>query len=172
MAQVPSSEPALGRRPRLSPGRRAGLFVVGLLAVALSATCTTQIVLAVWFPKGDAEGVSCRSGLLGLAAAVQRAREQAATEGPQGERAALNVFREALAPEWDQLPGVRQACREDPEAQRSLRTVELLRYAEERAVRYEALGLSPLRQRVVALQRELGQSVESRPSEGKAAGEP
>jgi hypothetical protein len=146
--------------------------VVGVLSVALSATCTTQIVLAVWFPEARAEDVSCRSALLGLASAVQRAREQAALESPQGERAALGEFRRALEPEWDALPSVRRACRGDSEAQRALRTVELLRYAEERAVRYEALGLSPLRQRVLTLQRELGQSFLSRPVVPGGNGEP
>lgn len=142
------------------------MFVVGLLSVALSATCTTQIVLAVWFPAAHADGVSCRGALRNLASAVQRAREEAAAEGPQGERAALREFRRALEPEWEALPDVRRACRGDTEAQRALRTVELLRYAEERAVRYEALGLSPLRQRVLTLQRELEPSFSSRPAAG------
>lgn len=172
MAQEAGPVPPPPGRPRLGPGRRVGLIVVGLLAVALSATCTVQIVLAVWFPSYQTEGVSCRSAVLGLVAAVQRARDQAATESPQGERAALAVFRQALEPEWDDLPSVRAACEGDGQAQKALRTVELLRYAEERAVRYEALGLSPLRQRALALQRELGQSFESRPPPSGAAGEP
>lgn len=163
MAQEATPPPNPPRRLRLSPGRRAGLLVVGLLAIALSAVCTVQIVLAVWFPDRSAEGISCRSAILELSAAVDRARQRAAAEGPQGERAALQVFREALEPEWSLFASVRAACRDDDRALRALRTVELLRYAEERAVRYEALDLAPLRQRALALQRELGQSYQPRP---------
>ncbi|NLE87885.1 MAG: hypothetical protein GX607_15975 [Myxococcales bacterium] len=172
MPQEAGPEPAPAGRPHLSTARRAGLVVVGLLAVALSVTCTVQIVLAVWFPAQGVPGASCRNGVLSLVAAVQRARDQAAAESPQGERAALGVFRRALDPEWQTLPDVRLACEGDDPARRALRTVELLRYAEERAVRYEALGLSPLRQRALALQRELGQSAESAPSSFGTAEEP
>lgn len=163
MAPVATSPTNPPRRPRLSPGRRAGLFGVGLLAIALAATCTVQIVLAVWFPDRSAQGLSCRAAVLDLAAAVDRARERAAVEGPQGERAALAVFRQSLEPEWTLLGSVRASCRDDDHALRALRTVELLRYAEERAVRYEALDLAPLRQRALTLRRELGQSYPSRP---------
>jgi hypothetical protein len=50
---------------------------------------------------------------------------------------------------------VRTICQGDLPALKALRTIELLRYAEERAVRYEALDLSRLRQRVPALRKEL-----------------
>lgn len=163
-AASPPSEPQPPKRPRLGSGRRAGLALVGVLALFLSATCTIQIVRAVWFPPQDLEGVACRPSVLGLVGAVQRARDQAAAESPQGERAALEVFRSALEPEWARYPSIRGACRGDDGALRALRTVELLRYAEERAVRYEALGLSPLRQRALSLQRELGQSLGSPPT--------
>jgi hypothetical protein len=163
MSQESGAPPLAPHRSRLGPGRRAGLFVVGLLFVALSTLCTVQIVKAVWFPEYRAVEAPCRSAVLGLVAAVQRARERAAAEGPEGERAALIRFRSALEPEWSKLAGVRRACREDDKALRALRTVELLRYAEERAVRYEALGLSPLRQRALSLQRELGPSFTSAP---------
>lgn len=162
MAQEATSPTNPPRRPRLSPGRRAGLLVVGLLAIALAATCTVQIVLAVWFPDRSIQGISCRPAVLDLVAAVDRARERAAAD-PQGERAALQVFRQSLEPEWARLGSVRAACRNDDDALRALRTVELLRYAEERAVRYEALDLASLRQRTLTLQRELGQSYPSRP---------
>ncbi len=141
-------------RPRRSVARRVGLLLVGVASVAFATICTTQIVLAVWFPPQPRWDVSCHEGLGGLLDAVERARAHAANESG-GERAALAGFRDTLEPEWGRLATVRTLCQGDLPALKALRTIELLRYAEERAVRYEALDLSRLRQRVPALRKEL-----------------
>lgn len=155
MSTVPPV-PEAGARRRRSAANRAGLLAVGVISVAFATICTTQIVLTVWFPERPSWDVTCRSGIDQLLSAVERARAQAATE-PSGERAALEDFRNALEPEWARLATVRDRCRGegDTAALRGLRTVELLRYAEERAVRYEALDLSRLRQQIPTLRTEL-----------------
>jgi hypothetical protein len=85
-------------------------------------------------------------------ASVDRARGQAAARA-DGERASLDTFRRALAPEWAHAPAILADCQrqQDGEALRAFHQLELLRYAEERAVRYEALDLSLLRKRAPAL---------------------
>jgi hypothetical protein len=128
--------------------------LVGAISVAFATICTTQIVLTVWFPPKPRWEVSCHEGLNALLDAVERARAHAATESG-GERAALAGFRDSLEPEWSRIATVRATCHGDLPALKALRTIELLRYAEERAVRYEALDLSRLRQRVPALRKEL-----------------
>jgi hypothetical protein len=149
-AEAPEAPP----RRRRSALNRAGLLAIGVLSVAFATICTTRIVLTVWFPERPPWDVTCRTGVDRLLTAVERARAQAAIE-PTGERAALEDFRNALEPEWTHLATVRDLCQGDQAALRGLRTVELLRYAEERAVRYEALDLSRLRQRVPTLRKEL-----------------
>jgi len=42
-------------------------------------------------------------------------------------------------------------CGQDPKARAALTEIDALRYAEEHAVRYEAVGLAPQRRRVQAL---------------------
>lgn len=126
-----------------------------LLVVGFTAVCSAQILVQV-FGKAPVHDVStnCRQGLLALIGAVRRARAAAAAE-TGGERAALARFRAALEPEWSDKPTLDVACRSDAEAQRALGEIELLRYAEEHAVRYEAVDLAPRRRRVRALEERL-----------------
>lgn len=128
--------------------RRIALGSVALLAVAVTTIASAQILLAVFSPPGAGGAASCRVGVRALLTGVERARGQAAARG-EGEQAALTAFRRALEPEWSHAAAVLASCRrtKDREALGAFRQVELLRYAEERAVRYEALDLSRLRRR-------------------------
>jgi hypothetical protein len=74
----------------------------------------------------------------------------AAAEEIHGERAALVQFRTALEPEWKSREAVGQACRGDSTAERALSELDALRYAEEHAVRYEAVALANQRRRADA----------------------
>lgn len=138
------TEPAA--RPRRSLFRSCGLAVIGVLAVALTSSATFQILHETLFPGAAPSELSCDEGLNRLYSSIQRAREQAAKQ-LAGERAALADFRAALEPEWSEAASIRARCRLDSKKQGldALRLVELLRYAEERAVRYEALDLARLR---------------------------
>jgi hypothetical protein len=84
-----------------------------------------------------------------LERAVERARVAYAREaGEEDERAALARYRGALEPEWSERKAVEAACKGDQNGEKHLRDVIALRYAEEHAVRYESLGLAPLRRRI------------------------
>ena len=131
-------------------GRRIGLGLFAVLLSAFTIVCSGQIILQVWFPRSEATIQSCRSGIQSLVTAVERARRAAAAENGD-ERAALARFRAQLAPEWQRLPAVERACEADGEAGGALRDVVELRFAEEHAVRYEAVALARLRRRVKAL---------------------
>jgi len=132
--------------------RQVALGLVAVLALALTAGASAQILLAVFAPPSLGEQAECRPGVRSLLAGVGRARGHAAARG-EGEREALAAFRRALEPEWSAAPSIRDACRRqnDRDALAAFRQVELLRYAEEQAVRYEALDLSLLRRRAPAL---------------------
>jgi hypothetical protein len=86
-----------------------------------------------------------------LERAVSRARAAyLAQTSEQNERAALATYRNALEPEWSEHKGIEAACRGDEAGRKRLKDVIALRYAEEHAVRYESLGLAPLRRRLKA----------------------
>ena len=143
---TPSSRAEASRRL----GRRIGVVLFAILLSAFTVATSAQVILQVWFPKSAEPVESCRSGIRSLVTAVERARRAAAAENGD-ERAALARFRAKLAPEWQRLPAVERACESDAEARSALRDVVQLRFAEEHAVRYEAVALARLRRRVKAL---------------------
>lgn len=116
--------------------------------------CSVQILTAVFSDGTEPAPLECRKGILKLIAAVERARQAAAAESG-GEREAIFRFRRALEPEWQWRPGLTARCADDRSALRALGEVDRLRYAEENAVRHEALDLAPRRRRVQALQKDL-----------------
>lgn len=158
MAEAPDpQDPATNAPPpRARPdagamGRRvaAGLYLLVALAVAIGGG--VQVVAQAFRRHEAAEGgaTSCKEGLAGLAAAVDRARS--AASATDGEDAALDRFRGALRPEWDDRDHIEDLCQSSPQAMAALDAIEQLRYAEEHAARREAAELAPLRRRVQAL---------------------
>jgi hypothetical protein len=141
-------------KPKLTPqqrlGRRIGIAVFGLIVSGATASWTIQILFAVFAPPVQAVATECRGGTRGLLVAVRRARLAAASESGD-ERAALGRFRAALEPEWNTRTSLDSICRSDANARAALKEIDALRYAEEHAVRYEAVGLAPQRRRVKAL---------------------
>ena len=143
-----AEKPSLTRQERL--GRRVGIAVFGLIISGATAAWTIQILIAVFAPPVQTVAKDCRGGTRELLVAVRRARLAAASESGD-ERAALARFRAALEPEWSTRTSLDAVCRSDPKAQAALTEIDALRYAEEHAVRYEAVGLAPQRRRVQAL---------------------
>jgi hypothetical protein len=80
---------------------------------------------------------------------VERARTAASVT--DGEDAALDRFRRALQPDWDDRDHIEELCQPSPSSMAALDAIEQLRYAEEHAVRREAAELAPLRRRVQAM---------------------
>lgn len=135
-------------------GRRLGIVVFALIVATFTAASSVQIILQVWSPEKAPAPASCHAGLGELLAALRRARDAAASEA-RGERAALERFRAALLPAWESRAEVDELCRTDRAASRALSQLTALRYAEEHAVRYEAVALAEQRRRVDAITREL-----------------
>lgn len=152
-ATAPASGPAANSAARRL-GRRIAIIVFGTIVSGTTAIWTAQIISQVWWPPYRESGVDCRTGVLDLVKAVSRARLAAARETGD-ERAALARFRAALEPEWTTRRGVETNCKDDAEALASLRDLDALRYAEEHAVRYEAVGLASLRRRVDSIAKSL-----------------
>lgn len=130
-------------------GRRIGIGIFSGIFAGATALWTFQILTTVWggappSPEGCARGTEI------LEQAVQHARTvYAQSSGSEDERAALSRYRSALEPQWSQRKAVEAACREDEAGRKRLKDVVALRYAEEHAVRYESLGLAPLRRRLM-----------------------
>ena len=131
-------------------GRRIGIAIFTLIVTGATATWTIQILFAVFAPPLQAVATDCHDGTRALLVAVRRARLAAASESGD-ERAALGRFRAALEPEWSTRTSLDSVCRQDAKALAALTEIDALRYAEEHAVRYEAVGLAPQRRRVQAL---------------------
>ena len=152
MAEVPSRHKALRR------GRTLGVAALLVLVTTFTAVCSVQIIEQAWAmtsPSGEpAPGVQCGPGLMGLITAVRRARA-AAANGTGGEREALQRFRDGLLPEWASRPDLGARCAGDAEATRALGEVDRLRYAEEHALRYEALDIAGRRRSVEAIAEKL-----------------
>lgn len=133
--------------------------MLGVLVTGFTAVCTVEILGQVWFQEVKSTKLDCRSGLLGLVQAVDRARTavgKAPVSG--GPSAALAVFRSSLEPEWSDREAVALVCQQNPTTSKALKQIEQLRYAEEHAVRYEAHNLSRQRRLVQDLLEELGLS--------------
>lgn len=160
MATASPASPSLERARRR--GRRAGLVVFGVLVASVTAWWSIQILQQVWAPAAPALTEPCRVALRGLLEGVNGARRAAAAE-VGGEKASLRAFREALGPSWSTRPALDQACAGDAEAMTALREIDELRYAEEHAVRYEAVRLARQRKRARAIAEQLGAPPESPP---------
>jgi hypothetical protein len=150
-----AEEPRVRRARR--NGRRVGIAVFGLIMVYATSSWTYQILRAVFAPPVVTVATECRAGARGLLVAVRRARLAAASESGD-ERAALNRFRAALEPEWSRRASLDSVCASDTKTRAALAEIDALRYAEEHAVRYEAVGLAPQRRRVQALYETLFES--------------
>jgi len=145
-------------------GRRAGLVVFGVLVASVTAWWSVQIMRQVWAPPVRLT-LPCRPAMAELLRGVTRARQAAAAEDG-GEKAALRAFRQALEPSWATRPALDQACAGDSEALKALSDIDELRYAEEHAVRYEAVRLARQRKRARAIAALLGEPLEEqRPRE-------
>jgi hypothetical protein len=135
-------------------GARVAIAIFGVIVSAITALWAGQIIQQVWFPRPSASAALCRPGIQGLIDSVRRARAAADAE-TGGERAAVARFRKALEPEWDSREALSSACHGDPLAERALRDVDRLRYAEEHATRYEAVDLAARRRDIQTVERDL-----------------
>jgi hypothetical protein len=137
-------------------GRTIGNVAFAAIVTLFTVVCSIQILQQAWATPAipaAAPIVECRAGLSALISAIHRARTAASQVS--GERAALATFRDALLPEWSTRPAYDARCAGDADALLSLAEIDRLRYAEEHALRYEALDVAARRTRVRALETKL-----------------
>lgn len=125
-------------------------FVVVVVVITI---CTAEISIQAFSRLGgkstDAE-VGCVDGIRSLVAAVDRARS--GVDGSNRKEAdAVNRYRSALQPEWSRRGAVRRACKGDVGRLETLDAVVHLGFAEEHAVRRNAVELAPFRRRASEL---------------------
>jgi hypothetical protein len=144
---MPDAEQPERPRGAKRVGRRLGWGIYGVIFATFGTVCSVQILIENFAPETGAEIQECRAGVRALIGAVYRARNAAAQE-TEGERPALEAFRQALEPEWANRPSLTKACRDDAPALKGLKEIDLLRYAEEAVVRYEVVDLAKRRRRV------------------------
>jgi hypothetical protein len=142
------ARPTTIESPAARRGRAAGAATLFLLVSSFTAVCGLQIIQQAFADAPGPGPLDCEPGLESLSSALERARRLASAES--GEKAALETFRRALLPEWNGSAAVRAACERSPGGRPRAEDVERLRYAEERALRYEAPELAELRRRVLA----------------------
>jgi hypothetical protein len=144
----PSRRPQTPLERRRLLGRRVGIALFSAFFAGATLLWTIQILTEVW-GSAPPSPAGCAGGTASLERAVERARLAYAVEaGDEDERAALARYRSALEPEWQERKAIEAACRGDETGKKHLKDVIALRYAEEHAVRYESLGLAPLRRRM------------------------
>jgi hypothetical protein len=131
---------------RRGPVRQGILVLLSCVAVWLVGAGTYQVLTQALGPGGQTTTLGCREGASALLSVLQVARERSA-EQILNEREALATFRANVTPVWSQAPAIRARCEEqqDKVALEALRSLELLRYAEERSIRLSAVDLTQLR---------------------------
>ena len=134
-----------GREER-GTARTVALAMLGGFAVWLTVVGTYQVLKQSFWPELRTTHFDCRDGAHSLLQALESARNRA-SEQTLNEREALSTFRADLEPVWQQAAAIRYTCemKRDQVALRALRSLELLRYAEERSIRLSAVDLTQLR---------------------------
>jgi hypothetical protein len=141
------SSPTAPERGGRTPLRKLGIAALSVLGVYISAVAAIQVLSSALFPPTPPTDLSCRAGTQALYDSVVHARSGLPVE-PLTEREAVARFRASVQAVWKLAPSLRKKCEEngDTVALHALRSVELLRYAEERTVRTSALDLSNWRE--------------------------
>lgn len=142
-----------------------------VLVVVIITVCTVQISIQAFSRLGgkatDAQ-VECAEGIQSLVAAIDRART--AVDGSnRRESDAVATYRAALQPEWSRRGAVRRACKGDAERLATLDAVVHMGFAEEHAVRRNAVELAPFRRRASKL---IEQNLPAPPPSGDVSAQP
>lgn len=140
----PIADPS-GRKKR-STLKTTALALLGGLAVWLTVVGTYEVLEQSFWPELVTTEFDCHDGTRALLESLESARNRAA-EHTLSERKALSTFRADLEPVWRQEAAIRYRCekQQDKVALQALRSLELLRYAEERSIRLSAVDLTQLR---------------------------
>ncbi len=134
------------RRPKRGPVRQIALVSLGAFALWLTLAGTYRVLSQSLFASPGKTQHECRDGTVALYSALEQARIRAA-DLSLNERDAVAKFRLDLEPIWGEVRAISRRCevRKDKVALKALRSIELLRYAEERSIRLSAVDLTKLR---------------------------
>ena len=137
-----SSPPDSLRRKFRRHVTEAYFAVIALVCILATVQIASQVFAedSAVVPPG-----SCEERLGALVDAIQEARA-AASEG-HDEDEAVRRYRNSVNLGWSTASSVRRSCLA-PRLQAALDAIERLRYAEEYAIRREAVDLAPQRRRV------------------------
>ncbi len=138
--------------------RKTLIGILSVCAAWLPLAGTYQVLRqSLWADAGTTD-YTCRAGASALYEALETARNGTNTLS-LGEREAVSLFRTELGLVWQQSHAIVQRCQNDKDkvALRALRSLELLRYAEERSIRLSAVDLTKLRRSTPDLVRALSQ---------------
>lgn len=131
-----------------------GYFFVVLAVCAVSAV---QVVEQALFREpesklesADVKRFECAEGIRLLDDAIDRARKTV-HRSALDETQAMKKYREALEPIWSHRAVIERACMGDAQGELAVRALIRLGYAEEHAVRSDAMELSRLRKRTEQL---------------------
>jgi|SRR6187402_2920328 len=146
MVNPPGELVARPARRGRGPIRQSVLWLLGGLALWLIGFGTLSVLSQSLWPPLETTQYDCRSGAQALLEALETARNHA-TDHTLNEREALRAFRSDLHPAWGQSRAIVHRCErsQDKVALRAIRSLELLRYAEERSIRLNAVELTHLR---------------------------
>jgi hypothetical protein len=134
-------------------GRRGVMIGYFVLVVVVIGICTVQVTIQAVGRLGGTPSdapVDCAQGIRSLVTAIERARSAAAASH-EGESEAVALFRSSLEPEWARRGDIERACKGDPARLEALDAVIHLGFAEEHAVRRDAVELSEIRSKAADL---------------------
>jgi|GEM_PF-4703840 hypothetical protein len=131
-------------------GRRYGVIVLAIVAVAFTISLTTQIITQCFglnagnkLPPED-----CVRGIRTLESALDDANGKAGRER-EGE-GVHRAWSNGLMPEWSQAPAIERTCAQTPEGTQAYASLARLRHAYEVALDQRVTDVKPLRETLEA----------------------
>ena len=134
-------------------GKSAVMIAYFSAIVVAAAICTWRVsTQAVERLHGDYsdEPINCVDGIRSLELAVNRAR-RLSSDTNADESASVAMYRSYLNPEWKRRGDIERACSGDPGRMEALDAVVHLGFAEEHAVRRDAVELGAVRRKAASM---------------------
>lgn len=146
------------KREAQKKGRRIVMVGYFILVVAVTAIVTVEITTQVFQASNETQDctsnncapIDCAEGIRSLVTAIDRARNKISASDAN-ESQAIAIFRASLNPEWQRRNDIERACKESEGYLETLDAVVQLGFAEEAAVRREAIEIASIRHQAAEL---------------------
>lgn len=131
-------------------GRRYGVVVLAVIALAFTASSTYQIMVQCFdlAVSTHAPPDECVRGIRTLEAALDQASSRAARE--RDDEAVQRAWETGLLPEWSLAPSIEKTCDATPEGTQAYASLVRLRRAYEGLLRRRDAEVRPLRESLEA----------------------